>query len=121
MRCDEFSVRFDELLDERREPLDDPNMAAHVAQCAECRRTAATVGAALGALCDLKAWSCGAPACELTVERIVAAIDRDQAAHAAAVDARAIEVPGKARGPASTNSTSANSVTRSTSSTLWRG
>jgi hypothetical protein len=125
MRCDEFSLRFDELLDERREPLDEPNLAAHVAECVECRRTAASIGAAIGALAEMRAASCGAPACELSVERIVAELARG----ATVSDDR--ERVGMGRGGAdlrpatpaagpSTSPASPRSTSQSTSS-LWRG
>jgi len=83
MRCDEFSARFDELLDERREPLDEPDLADHVARCSECRRMSAAVGVAIGALAELRGTGCGAsfdPATDLPLERILAAIRREQAA-----------------------------------------
>jgi len=131
MRCDEFSLRFDELLDERREPLDEPNMAAHVAECADCRRTAAAVGAAIGALAEMRAAGCGVPACELSVDRIVAVLDHSDTSRGDAgrdgkgrdrIDCndrgvtRAAQVAGPIANPEPRRSTS-----HSASAGLWRG
>jgi hypothetical protein len=38
MRCDEFELRWNDLLDERLSPESDPALAAHVAECRECAR-----------------------------------------------------------------------------------
>jgi predicted anti-sigma-YlaC factor YlaD len=37
MRCEQFSRRLDELLDERRRPLGDRRLRAHAKECRDCR------------------------------------------------------------------------------------
>jgi hypothetical protein len=138
MRCDEFSARFDELLDKRREPLDEPDMAAHAAACVDCRRTAAHIGAAIGALSELRVPACGAALDAsseqiLPVERILAAIRRDEAAALAVPAAHATadsdsmsisSVPFAttplASAPPSTVFSS-TAASRSPASNFWRG
>jgi hypothetical protein len=125
MRCDEFSVRFDELLDERREPLDEPDMAAHAAACRQCRRTAASVGAAIGALAEMRMPGCAAgfdAASDVPLERILEAIRRDAAEVAAgAPDSHSAGDPAPAKPTTSSISSATNSRTGGAAASLWRG
>ncbi|MGC3968210.1 MAG: hypothetical protein QM775_12815 [Pirellulales bacterium] len=50
MQCDEFLERWNDRLDQRLEPAGDPELAAHVDECAACRGLAASLGRALGML-----------------------------------------------------------------------
>jgi hypothetical protein len=149
MRCDEFSARFDELLDLRREPLDEPDMAEHAAGCFDCRRTATAVGAAIGALAELRLPGCDTrfdPATDLPLDRILEAIRRDESTEcrdestgrrksiaeevdSLAVDsgantlsASAIPLSATATASAGGDSTpSSSTVSRSPASSFWRG
>lgn len=47
MRCAEFELRLNELLDERLAPGSDPALRAHAQQCGECRGLLAAMGAAV--------------------------------------------------------------------------
>jgi hypothetical protein len=47
MRCDEFSERLFDLLDERRAAIDDPGLVAHMSECGNCRALAATIDRAV--------------------------------------------------------------------------
>jgi hypothetical protein len=50
MRCDEFEVRLNEVLDQRREPGSDVGLAQHMRQCGECRSLANSYQAVLQGL-----------------------------------------------------------------------
>jgi hypothetical protein len=142
MRCAEFAARFDELLDERREPLDEPELADHAAACAGCRRTAASIGAAIGALAELHVPLCGAStssaessSSNLSVDRILEAIRRDAACAVGPAGDSARPGPGSISltadmskpATSSLNTSSLNSSmaaaagARGSVSQLWRG
>ncbi len=70
MRCDEFELRLQDVLDERREPASDSALAAHGAECAACRTLAASLR---GALQGLAALPRPAPSDSLTA-RVLAAL-----------------------------------------------
>jgi hypothetical protein len=53
MQCHEFENRLNVLLDERRVPESDPQLAAHAAECEECGRALAGQAALLGGLASL--------------------------------------------------------------------
>ena len=47
MRCDEFENRLQEVLDRRGSPELEPELAEHLAGCAECRLTASALASAV--------------------------------------------------------------------------
>jgi hypothetical protein len=55
MRCDEFEIRLEEILDERLSPWSDPLLKEHCSQCAACRGRAAAYETMLSglALCEV--------------------------------------------------------------------
>lgn len=50
MRCDEFEVRLNQVLDRRRSPGGDPQLRDHAQGCPDCREQLATMGQLLDGL-----------------------------------------------------------------------
>lgn len=53
MRCHEFELRLNAVLDDRRDPAADALLAAHAAQCADCRQVLAAQRALFAGLAEL--------------------------------------------------------------------
>lgn len=58
MRCEEFEIRLEEVLDERQSPASDPRLKEHADTCAACRSRVAAYDTMLAglALCAAPSW-----------------------------------------------------------------
>jgi hypothetical protein len=71
MRCDEFEVRLNQVLDRRRSPGGDPQLRDHALECLDCRDQLATLGQLLDGLDLLETPPLGDDFARRVVARVV--------------------------------------------------